>query len=106
MFQEVRELWRCLCTYEGYITYQSSLNHFAIMEVSQSVVNDTEFPPSWEVRPPNGIRVGTNFTDDFKEDIECMFDAGNEYKDFKMSSSRMQERLRIFYPNQFHLYST
>lgn len=76
------------------------------MTVSEGVRNGTTFLAFWAVRPVSGIRLGTNFIDPFRTDIEEMVKQGNMDKSHKLSNGQMKEQLRMLYPNRMDIPTT
>lgn len=76
------------------------------MTLSDAVRKATTFPPFWAARPVSGIRLGSNFIDPFRADIEEMVKQGNMNKTNKLSNGQMQEQLRMLYPDRLDIPTT
>lgn len=73
------------------------------MEVTDDVNEELTFPPFWAIRPPYGIRLGSNFMNPFRADIEDLVDEGRKDKSQKLSTAQILEKLKLKYPEQLDI---
>ena len=65
--------------------------------------NSTNFKPSWAKRKGYGKLYGKNYMDDYKAELELMFEQGKVISSQKMNAAKMREQLCNKYPYKFSI---
>ena len=59
------------------------------------------FLPGWALRGKRGDLYGYSYVKDFTEDLQEMFEKGEENSSNKMNAGQMREALKLKYPHKF-----
>ena len=78
-------------------------NYILAKDYTPSIQERKWFYPGWARRPKHGHLYGTNYIDEFKNDLINMFDVGSKDSSRKMNAGKMRERLICLYPNRFSI---
>ena len=65
--------------------------------------NSNNFKPSWAKRKGYGKLYGKNYMDDYKAELELMFEQGKVNSSQKMNAAKMREQLCNKYPYKFSI---
>ena len=61
------------------------------------------FKPGWARRKRHGHLYGTNYVEEFREELTKIFEIGANDSSRKMNAGKMREKLTVLHPNKFRI---